>query len=288
MSIPNAIYRENNEDLGVPVYVTDLDKDSYRDKYKYHLFCPTENCEAKLVYVQTKPAQFRTWRLEDHISGCDYEFVRQGIKPGRSAEEINVEMKEDQRRRVIKEALELARMSEQQLENLRAKRREWRIKRSPPTDRDNKGPKINVVTVDGIDEGEITGVTYRSRPVLKRDADVLKESDIGKHRCVTGYFEELVEDGERIIITIFRKKTKVRIMFEEAFRANSPNYVGLFHHINNYMRKYKDAICISIGEVRLSKDDKTQYEIQVFQGEDFTINGMNLLGLVAHNAHEKF
>lgn len=286
MSIPNAIYREHDEDLGVPVYVTDIDKESYRDRYKYHLFCPTENCKAKLVYVQTKPAQFRTWRLEDHLSGCDHEFVRQGIKPGRSAEEINVEMKDDQRRRVLKEALELARMSEQQIENLRAKRKEWRNNRSPKTDKDNKGPKINVVTVDGIDEGEIAGITFRSRPVLKRDADVLKESDIGKHRCVTGYFDKLIEDGERIIITIFQKKTQVNIMFEEAFRANSPNYVGLFHHIARYLSKNQNVICISIGEVRLSKN-KDLYEIQVFQGEDFTVDGMNLLGLAAHNAHER-
>ncbi|WFA83468.1 hypothetical protein [Paenibacillus amylolyticus] len=286
MSIPVAIYRKNDDVLGEELYVSDIDIDSYREKYKTNLYCPTNNCKAKLVFVQTKPAQFRTWKLDDHISGCDYEFVRQGIKAGRSAEEVNVEMKDEQRRRVLKEALELARMSEQQVEDMRAKRKKSRNNSSPKTHSDSSGPKINIVTVNGIDENEISGVSFRSRPVLKRDVDVLKETDNGKHRCVTGYVDEVSEDGKKVIISVSRKKKQLKVVFEEAFRANSPNFEGLFHHITKYIVKHKDVIFIGIGEVRLSQD-RSHYELQVFQGDDFTINGMNLLGLVAYNAHEE-
>lgn len=285
MSIPVAIYRINENERGKPIDVTDINNDSYREKYKSNLYCPTKNCKAKLVFVQTKPAQFRTWKLEDHISGCDYEFKRQGTKSGRSAEEINIEMKEDQRRRVLKEALELARMSEQEIENIRAKRKERRINRSPKTDNNKNEPKINVVTINGNDKNEVSGVTFRSRPVLKRDVDILKESDIGKHRCVTGYVNEVIEDGEKIIISISRKAKQLKVVFEEAFRANSPNFIGLFHHISKYLNKHDNVIFIGIGEVR-SIDGK-HYKLQVFQGDDFTINGMTLLGLATHNAHDK-
>ncbi|GIO33514.1 hypothetical protein J2TS6_46550 [Paenibacillus albilobatus] len=286
MSIPFAIYKENDDDPGERLYVTDIDTDSYRKKYKSNLYCPTENCDAKLVFVQTKPAQFRTWKLEDHINGCDYEFVRKGAKASRSAEEINVEMKDDHRRRVLKEALALARMSEQQIEDLRAKRKKWRVNKSPKTSKDNKEPKINIVTINGVDEEDLSGTTFKSRPVLKRDVDILKETDIGKHRCVTGYVDKVFEDGEKKIITISKKSKKLNVVFEEAFRANSPNFIGLFHHIIKYLKKHENAIFVGIGEVRLSKDEDN-YELQVFQGEDFTIDGLNLNGLAALHANEQ-
>lgn len=70
-----GIYR--NGDFRERIHLCDLSKESYQTKYRNHLYCPNEECDARLKFVLRKNGTLpilQSINLNEHIKGCPFHF----------------------------------------------------------------------------------------------------------------------------------------------------------------------------------------------------------------------
>lgn len=72
---------------------------------------------------------------------------------------------------------------------------------------------------------------------------------------------------------------KVFVNFEEAFFENNPIYNGIFRYIRRYLVKNGRSTFVGIRHVRLGPEGS--FEFDVFHDQDFQIDNMNLMSVVA-------
>ncbi|MMZ52188.1 hypothetical protein D1872_139450 [compost metagenome] len=194
---------------------------------------------------------------------------------------INVELSPERKKRALKEALVQYNMTEEELEQQRKKRATRR--NNPTTVEKTSQPSTNLVLVNG---DEVTGgenTSYRGPNLRKRTPDMLKDADKNQPRLIMGLVKnvKLIDSTAEIIVV--EKGTEIHVKFEEAFHVNSPTYSTLFPLIKRYISEVKKVVFTEIGEIRTSSDG-THYELSVFYGEDFEVNGMTLPVLATHYA----
>jgi hypothetical protein len=265
------------------IHTSDIDLESYNKKYRGYLFCPTELCDAKLVFVlrTSKPSYFRTWKGHNHNESCLYHFERIANKTGKRTEEtISVQMSNNQKRNALKEAYELSQLTDEDLERrkqLSEKRK--RTKKKPITSGKEATTQLEISLND--EDFQSSGELKQRQPrLLKRNINTLTQTDIGKPRVLTGVIEQIIEDESTILMKIYKGNKMVSVKFEEAFFANSPNYKGLFYHITEFIAD-QDGIFVGIGEVRISSKEDN-YEFIVYHGDEFSINNLNLLTIASY------
>nr|WP_278430426.1 hypothetical protein [Brevibacillus laterosporus] len=285
MPIISALYRDKG--IEKELLPNQIELESYEKFYKGNLYCTTNQCNARLVYVYKVGTTgfLRTWQFDNHIDDCIYKFERIAGRKGINVEyTLNVELSEERKNRSLKEAFKQALLTEEEREQIRIKRKNKR--KNPTTDKTELGPKITLVRNDGISEDEAKTEGVRGRNLLKREAHALKESDVGQLRTLFGNIKGLEYSSSGAMITIENKNKFVYVKFEEAFIANSPNDLGLFHFIERYCKEIKHkALFVGIGQVQESKDGKA-YDFIVFHGNEFTVHGMSLRTLAAKYARE--
>lgn len=282
VTIASCIYRNGNEILELKP--SDIDISTYNTKYKGHLYCVTDNCNAKLVFVHntSKPNYFRTWKHNDHMDNCLYKFDRVAGRVGYNTEHtLNVEISAERKLRALKEAYRISKMSEEEINFMKTKRKERR--NNPTTVRRDPRVSVNPVLNSDVKEDELRAEGRRAPNLLKRTVDALSDSDIGKARILIGEVVEVHSSLDAVTIKIQHNNKVIEAKFQEAFFASSPTYVGLFHYIDKYISKYGLATFTGAGDVRLTNDGN--YEFIVFHGDDFTVENMSLLSLAAHFAH---
>ncbi|MED4069580.1 hypothetical protein [Priestia megaterium] len=277
MAILSAIYINGTERREYKK--SEIDANLYDNYLKGHLYCPTENCNARIVFNSGVPNYLRTWSKDDHIEGCIHEFKRVKGRIGIDTSYfINVELSSKRKKRALKEAFSMYTMTEE--ERKEDKKKKSRKKTTPTTTGKKTRPSTNiVVNGEGVSEGEASRVGVRGPNLSKRTADTLKEKDEGETRLLLGIIKEVVLDDKGTAnIVVIENNTKVHVKFEEAFRANSPNYLGLFHYLQRYISEVNDVVFAGIGEVNILKNND-HYTFSIFYGEDFEVNKMNLLNL---------
>lgn len=255
----------------------------YKKVLKGSLFCPTKNCDARIIYNSGIKSFLRTWNMDNHVENCIHGFTRAEKRVGVDTTQfINVELTDERKRRALKEAYKLYTMSDEEkaIENERKKQRTR--KNNPTTVGKKSVPMTHAVLHGGDEMEEVTSGRMGIRgPILpKRTVDMLKDVDNGKPRLVMGKIKSvsLIEAIANIIVE--EGNTDIHIKFEEVFKNNSPTYLGLFHHILKYQEENRnqDVVFIGIGEVRKSKVNE-DLELSIFYGADFFIDGMNLVNL---------
>jgi hypothetical protein len=285
ISIPSAMFKT---DLEVKeLNTSDIDIKLYNTKLKGNLYCTTSNCKARLVFVKgnKKSSYFKTHPFENHSSDCIYRFDRVAGRTGISTEQtINVTLSKERKSRALKEAFLQSKLTEKELENIRESRRARRGKRAQTTGK-KPGTAINIVTNPDEDTISETSTGKRGPNILKRSTDTITESDINKHRLLTGSIKRFSSSKTNVSIELIGKNNKVFIKFEEAFFANSPNYSGLFHLIDRLMKDYPNVIFTGLGEVRRAKSEDA-YELVIYNGEDFSLQGRSLISISAHYSRQ--
>ena len=238
------------------------------------LYCPTPNCNARVIYKSGNKACIRTWSNDDHIEGCVHEFERVRGRVGVDTTRfINVELSAERKKRALREALAEFKMTEEEKE-LRSKKRAER-KNNPTTIEKRSQPSSNLVLINGDAVAGEGTIGVRGPNLPKRTPSMLKENDRGKPRLVMGLIEDVIISGTSAEIIVVNDKTEVHVKFEEVFFVNSPNYSGLFHHIKRYISEEIEIVFTGIGEVRVSHSGDF-FELSVFYGEDFEMNGITL------------
>ncbi|OAT74640.1 hypothetical protein [Parageobacillus thermoglucosidasius] len=280
VSITSALYKKDGEVR--ELRVSEIDSESYNKYYKGHLFCTTPNCEARLefVYSTSRPSYFRTWKHDNHIDNCIYQFERIEGRIGINTQSIiDVEISHERKRRALKEAYRLSKMTEEELEQRRKKRNLNRKKTK--TVGKKKREALNIVLNKNNNESGLESGGRRGPNLLKRNADALNDSDVGKVRVLIGFIKDVQYTESSAIIKVQRKNKMVDVKFEEAFFANSPDYQGLFHYIRKYINEQNKVVFTGVGEVRKAKNGDN-YEFVVYKGDEFTIENMSLLMLASY------
>ncbi|SFJ43448.1 hypothetical protein SAMN04487936_102156 [Halobacillus dabanensis] len=282
--MPDSALFSNGATSVREITADDIDPSSYKDTYKGQLYCTSENCNAKLVVVfrYSRRNYFRTLQNEDHDEDCIHYFERSATRGGIDTQEtINVRMSEKQKRNALKRAFSLSQMTDEQIEEMRKKQKN-RKKNTTTNNRKDTQTRIEPTLNGEVDEEkEREALKKKKAPSLfNRGADALSESDLGKPRVVSGEVISVYSKKNFAQIKIRRGNTTLSVKFEEAFFADSPNSDGLFGNITKYSEKHGPLIFNGIGEVRVSSTTG-EYEVAIFNGNDFTVEGRTLQSLSA-------
>ncbi|WP_281658229.1 hypothetical protein [Halobacillus sp. Cin3] len=274
----SALYRF--EAISHELNARDIDSVSYKNKYKGNLYCTTENCDAKFITVFrfSRPNYFRTHPKEDHNEDCIYSFERSATRSGiDSKETINVRMSENQKRNALKRAYRLSKMSEEEIERKKQKEKEKRNKSKITSGKKANTRIKNTLSKEVDEEKEAVALKKQKAPSLfNRAVDAINDSDLNNPRIVTGEVVDVYSEKNFAVVRISKGKRVLTVKFEEAFFADTPNYDGLFENITKYAEKKGILTFIGIGEIRKSSKND-EYELVIFNGNDFNIEG-NTLG----------
>ncbi|WP_226674930.1 hypothetical protein [Mesobacillus jeotgali] len=283
MSSITEAYYKNNDQIQI-INISDVTAGDYTDKYKGKLYCTTNSCTAQLSYVyrEGNRSYFRTWRESPHTEQCIYYFEKLKDRSGnRHKGYQDGIVSQEQIRRSLREAFENENMSITERNDRREKQREARIRRNRERIRrgSTEQPAHRIVS----DPSRITDDTTRTGVRLyKRDADALKEVDLGQTRTVTGILKSIEYGESNAVMRIEKNRKNVTIKFEEVFFSTNLQYRGMFHHIKRFMEEYDEIIFSATGEVRTNKSG--EYELIVFDGIGFLIHGRSLASLASEYA----
>lgn len=261
----------------------------YENIYQGNLYCPTQNCNARIVYSGGLRPHYRTWNHDNHTRGCIHEFERLPIRRGTYTDEtLSVDIGYDRRQNALKEAVKLLNMTDEEIEHERERRAGYRNNRPRPTTaigQSSTGANV-VSTLAGGDTSE-TAIGIRGRNLSKRYVDGISRSDIGEVRLVMG---ELVGiDSINVVANLYllRNNVQLKVVFEEAFIAEPSNarYLNNFRIIEMYLDSYMEVQFVGIGEIRLNARTG-EYELVIYQGSDFKVDGDDLLSLARYLTDE--
>lgn len=261
----------------------------YEDIYQGNLFCPTEGCNARIVYSGGMRPHYRTWNNDNHVTGCIHEFERLPIRRGTSTDDtLSVDISYDRRQNAIRDAIRLMRMSDEEIEEERERRASYRNSRPRQTTNTSTSGGTNVVSTLGGGESTETNVGFRGRNLSKRYVDGISQSDIGEIRLVMGELVNIDSIDEVANLYIARNEVQLKVVFEEAFIAEPTNarYLNNFGLIERYLDNYLEVEFVGIGEIR--RNTRTQeLELVIYQGTDFKVDGDDLLTLGQHLRDEE-
>ncbi|MCS0823927.1 hypothetical protein NX029_08085 [Cytobacillus firmus] len=285
VSIYEALYKEENRQELIDINI--LNPITYSKKYKGNLYCTTTNCTAKLSFVSRNgfSNHFRTWRESPHIETCLYYFEKTKSGEGRRTEgHVTGSVGDERIKRSLREAFALELMSEEQRQKRLERDRERRkIKREREKIRGTKDITPSHRIISNPDEIDETTPADSFR-LFKKNADMLKETDLGHTRTVTGKLKKVkINNPANVVIQVEKNNVEVDIKFEEVFFAVNDRYKGLFRFLDRYFRDNNNLIFSATGEVRYSKITE-RFEIIVYTSVGFLIHGKTLGSIAAEYA----
>lgn len=283
-SVDEVIYRTESEEF--TINVDSMTTQDYEDKYRGFLFCTTEGCNAKMSYVYDNllnRGYFRNWRFEKHSLQCDHHTDNVKGKTGTYKEgEVFGILTRKQKNASLDRAFDLLLMTEEE----KRRKREERRNKSKKDKVTNVSPKPDMkIVLDLSDEGTASKVDDSAKPRLgsSKMADRIKDTDIRKTKTVYGFLKSVSYEKKQATITIENNNVLVDFKFEEVFTANSPDAIGYFHHIQRYLKEYKNVPFAALGQIRKNRHTD-RFEVAVYDSESLKINRMTLLSLAAFYA----
>ena len=287
MRILSAIYAAD-DGVEKEVYPREITPRIYENELKGKLYCPTENCPARISFSSGKTAHFRTWRFDEHSSDCIFYFDRIPMNLGwNTTNTISVEITFDRRQNALQDAFIQMNLTEEEKETLRRDRAasRGRTKKRAVTAAKKNTTSMQLVLFDGeLYEDELA---HRRRNISKRFVDEITESDIGEIRLVMSEVKNIKLLGEVAEIIIEYNNEIITVVFEEAFTAEPLNssYLNKFWSIKRLLDRLEQIQFTGIGDVR--KNAKTnRLELVIYAGTDFKINNTDMFRLAAQFARE--
>lgn len=279
MRMNEARYIDSDGNIEIKL-LKEMTTRDYETLYKGMLYCSTNDCPAKIIYSGGMTPHFRTWKHDDHKAGCINEFDRLPIKRDTFSEDgISVDISYERRQNALKDAFKRMKMTEEELEEQRSKKRSTTLNRKNPISQGKiESTKVSTTLAGGDAIEGIEG--YRGRNIVKRYIDNITSSDIGEIRLVMGELVniELVEEVANLYVV--KNDMQIKVVFEEAFIAEPSNnrYLNNFTLIERYLEQFEDIQFGGIGEIR--KNRRTdELELVIYSGTDFKIDEEDMLYL---------
>jgi len=285
--ILSAIYLEKSG-VKKEIYPKEITPRIYADEFKGKLYCPTENCPARISFSGGKTAHFRTWRFDEHAGNCIFYFERIPMNLGwNTTDTINVEITFDRRQNALQDAFIQMNLTEEEKEIIRRNRAESgeRTREQPVTGAKKNATSVQLVLFDGeLFEDELV---HRRRNISKRLVDEITESDIGEIRLIMGEIKNIIQSGEVAELIVGYNYEIITVVFEEAFTAERLNssYLNKFWSIERLLDQLKQVQFTGIGDVRKNVKSN-RLELVIYIGTDFKINNMDMFRLAARFVRE--
>ncbi|MFJ8260341.1 hypothetical protein ACIQ4I_00065 [Rummeliibacillus sp. NPDC094406] len=254
-------------------------KEKYYKEFRGNLYCPTPNCQARIVFSSGGKPHFRTWQYNRHSENCPYDFDHYPVEREESvAVDVIVGISYDRRQKALNEAYKWLTMSEEEKKFLEemtpnniSKKNPEKIGRKP-----SQGVQLSL-----FDEQTNQGLLKPRGPNLKkRRVSQLDSSFVGKNCLLMGYIKSIKLQDEVAIIKVLEDQKDITVVFEEAFIKEPRNrgYLHKFEAIKRLQKHQRSIPFTGIGEVR--ENSKTQaLEFVIYFGTDFRIDNKDLYAL---------
>ncbi len=276
MRIPTARYITENDIKMVTLKV--ITKKKYDATYKGKLYCPTDNCSARVSFSSGRKAHFKTWRLSNHSSDCMYHLDRTGTRTVFGFENsIKVNISNKRKQDALVRAFQSMTQSETVTSEEGQKNNNEKKNISPKKDGKEKAKNIQLKLFGGeVEEAEID---IKGKKLLSKFVDIIGPTDIGQVRLIKGYVKdiELMDSVAEIIVGY--QSEDIKIVFEERFKKEPLNksYLDKFWSIKKYLSIKKVVVFNGVGEIR--EDRMGRYELSVSLGSDIRFNGEDLYNI---------
>ncbi|MFF5995964.1 hypothetical protein AAGS61_14610 [Lysinibacillus sp. KU-BSD001] len=255
------------------VHLSDMNKQTYKKRFKGKLYCPTEGCPALLSYSGGKKAHFKTWRLRHHSTDCMYNVNRNMLELGAAlAEDATITISRNRRQNALRDA---AKMFEETVEEHKAIK-EARLSRKgsnqPAKQARKKYRQMTLYDGDLLEDDSYV----KGKAIRKRFVNELTFKDVGQVRLVLGYVRSIVLVGSVADVMIQYNEQLLKVTYPEAFvkeRLNS-SYLNKFSAIDQALESGQTLTFIGIGDIGLDKEQ--EMELVIYSGADFKINQMDL------------
>ncbi|QUW22910.1 hypothetical protein JSQ81_04855 [Sporosarcina sp. Marseille-Q4063] len=286
MRIMSAFYR-NNDGNEKKIHLGEMTTHVYTQKLKRKLFCPTENCTARVSFSGGRYPHFRTWKYDQHSKKCPYHFDRIPVNLGRNVTDIvSTEISYNRRQKALHDAYTQMNLSEEEREAIRISRNRHRPKAQSITTRKEQVKGEQLVLFDSkLYEDNLI---FRRRNLSKRYVDEIFESDIGQIRLVMGNIASSIEAGNVAEIVVKNNDQVITVVFEESFTADPFNssYLNKFWAINQVLDQ--DIVQFTgIGDIRKSTRSK-RLELVIHAGTDFKVNNKDMSAVAAQIALDQY
>ncbi|WP_153721074.1 hypothetical protein [Sporosarcina cascadiensis] len=288
MRILSAVYVAD-DGIKKELILRDITSFIYEDQLKGKLYCPSENCKARISYSRGKKAHFRTWRMDEHSNECIFRFDRIALNTGvNTTETINVEIPYSRKQKALQEAFRIMNLSEEeraaQSSNTDSKPRS----RERVITRSKKSVTgMQMVLFDGeeYDHQLLKPRTY----IWKRLVDEITLKDIGEIRLVMGNVVSVRKIGEVAELVVEHNNQSIKVVFEEAFIAERLNssYLNKFWTIERLMKETGNVQFTGIGDIR-KKSVVEVPELVIYHGSDFKVNNIDMSSLAVQFVRRNF
>ncbi|QCR33056.1 hypothetical protein [Lysinibacillus sp. SGAir0095] len=275
MRISKARFVTEDDMKMIPIRL--MTKKKYIAAYKGKLYCPTENCPAKLSYSSGKKGYYKTWRYSNHTPTCPYNLEREGIRQiGGKDMEISVNISKRHKQNALMRAYKSMVMDEQ---NIPKNEQDSAVikKISQRKVKSNAFESAQMTLFGGTIAEDFSPV--KGKKLLSRFVHEIGPADIGKNRIVKGLIKdiELLDSAAEMIIGY--QDMEMTIVFLDNFQKDPLNksYENKFWAIKEWLNRVKTVNFIGVGEVRMTKDN--HFELSVSMGTDFKVDGEDLYNL---------
>ncbi|MDM5334115.1 hypothetical protein QUF56_12830 [Ureibacillus composti] len=259
------------------VTLKQITKKKYEAVYKGKLFCPTENCPAKVSFCNGRKKYYKTWRFSNHSPDCIYHLDRSGRRSVKGLNEyitmnIGSKRKQDALMRAYKsmvdpDSIEISDQTSVQ---------KPKHNKSPQKDGEDKEQSVQMKLFGGEMDEDRTVI--KGKKLLSRFVNEIGPSDIGQHRVIKGVVKKIdvIDTVAEILIGYHEKEIKV--IFEESFKKDPLNksYLNKFWAVKKLLNN-NTVVFSGVGEVRQGQEN--EYELSISLGSDFKLNGEDLYNI---------
>ena len=259
------------------VTLKQITKKKYEAVYKGKLFCPTENCPAKVSFCSGRKKYYKTWRFSNHSPDCIYHLDRSGRRSVKGLNEyitmnIGSKRKQDALMRAYKsmvnpDSIEISDSTSFQKQKLN---------KSPQKDGEDKEQSVQMKLFGGEMDEDRTVV--KGKKLLSRFVNEIGPTDIGQHRVIKGVVKEIEVIDTVAEILVGYHEEQIKVIFEESFKKDPLNksYLNKFWAVKKLLNN-NTVVFSGVGEVRQGQEN--EYELSISLGSDFKLNGEDLYNI---------
>ncbi|MBM7607510.1 hypothetical protein JOD29_000747 [Lysinibacillus composti] len=259
------------------VTLKQITKKKYEAIYKGKLFCPTENCPAKVSFCSGRKKYYKTWRFSNHSPDCIYHLDRSGRRSVKGLNEyMTMNMGSKRKQNALMRAYK-SMVDPDSIEiSVPTSVQKPKHNKSPQKDGEVKERSVQMKLFGG--EMDEDGSVVKGKKLLSRFVNEIGPSDMGQHRVIKGVVKKIdVIDTVAEILVGYHEK-EIKVIFEESFKKDPFNksYLNKFWAVKKLLKNDK-IVFSGVGKVRQGQEN--EYELSISLGSDFKLNGEDLYNI---------
>ena len=295
MSLPITSVTYRKDGILKDITLRDINKQSYYEYYKGHLYCPNHDCPARMIYASgnKKTPYFKNRNVEisdgdvaksEHIEDCpyhvEYTVVEGRVRSLNSQQLIALTPTqiEDMLERIFQQITHPPKNSNNNTnEDKNPKKKKKRV----PSQRHIGSGIAGLVSDGAVPPKENSHAPH----IIKRVSTELGLKDFTKLRKVYGLVTDWdITTRRNSSITLEgTKNEKVKIYFTENFIHNNENQFKNFHYIQSYLNYLQEnnlpALCICIGKIEKSTVEQNCIYVTPEVYNSLRINNLGLYSM---------